>query len=502
VTVGVTVSTSTIPGPGTVDIAPGSGYFVVGQAHRGNPTKAVLVNSMTQYQQLFGDSVSYSFLWNDLSMFFGEGGTHAWVARVVGPSSVAGSITLNDNGASGGVPTLMLTAGAPNIDPVSGTNQGVVADPGMWSTDLSVQPIASPLTGYFSIVIFYQGNQAEKWGPFNTVASAVAAINASSAYVLATNLVSTNTGVTANPLVLGSPTPLSAGTDDRTDVTYTMAAAKLPLFPPALGSGYVAIPGYDASLVGAALVAHATANGRLAHLSPVQGLSSTAVQSAAAAFRGTTGSQAAGYFWPWVTMPGVAAPVPPDGFVSGRRSQTVATAGQWQAPAGNWGVAQFVTGLDPASGVVTDTIGDQLNDECVSVIRPKAGTRLYGWRSLSNDTLNFALLNQQDTLNFLAFALQEAMQDYVFAIIDSKGQLFAQMSNSALAVLQPLIEAGALYAASDGSDPGYLVDTGTDVNTITTLQANEACIVVYVRLSPSAELIPVNVVKVPVGTAF
>lgn len=505
--VGVQVTTSTLPGPGTVDTTPGDGYMAVYQTQRGNPNLPNRVSSLQAYRNLYGGAVSYGYGDNDMQCFFGEGGSHAWVQRVVGPAATAGTVTLNDTSTPTPLPTVQLQAGCPSIDPVAGTNLGNVTDPGSWSANVSVQPVASLVAGYFNLLVFYNGVQVENWGPFNTVAALVSAINAGSAYLLATNLAST--GNNPNPAPLGNPTSLSAGTDDRSHITASTMGAALANFPAALGAGYVAIPGYDLTLVGNAIEAHCNTNGRIGHLSFTQGISVTSAQSAAASFRGTTGSQSVGAFWPWVTIPatgGGNVVVPPDGFVAGQRSATIQSTGAWQPPAGGYGQASFVTGLDPAAGVVSDTVVNTLDSAQINAIKPLAGTvALYGWNTLSLDTVNYPLLSQQDCLNIIGYELKTGLAQFDFFTIDSGGQLFEMMTTEAENVLQPFIAGNALYpgpADSDGNptDPGYLIDTS--MNTAQTAQADEALINVYVRLAGAAKLIPVGLIKVALGTAF
>jgi hypothetical protein len=446
---------------------------------------------MSDYGQIFGARTSYGTLFDDLTTFFNEGGTHATVARVVGASATSGNLSLHDGAAIN-------------------TIEFIATSPGAWSANVSVAIVASAITGQYLVQVFYGGVQVEQWGPFADVPTAVTRISASSLYVDAVNLNSTSTGATANPAVTAA-TALTAGADNRASITSTNYLAALNSIGPSYGSGYCAIPGQDASVVGSGLIAHAVANNRIAHLSPTQGMSSSTVTAAAATFRGATGSEYAGYFWPWVAIPdgsGGSRIIPPDGFVAGVRSRTVAAAGgPWQPPAGANGVARYVIGLDPASGVVTDAIGDSLNDNHVNVIRPRAGIRLYGWRSLSADTVNYELLTARAIFNQVVFAASQALEQYVFDTIDANGQLFSRMANTIRGVLAPYIAAGALYpgpAASNGqpSDPGYLLDTGSSVNTSGTLAANEAAIAVYLRPAPAAELIPVTVTKVAVGNAF
>ena len=516
--VGVVVSTSTIPTAGSNAPVTGSAYFLTGLTQRGNPNSPVHLLSLLQAQTLLGERVTYGFAWDDMQTFFGEGGTDLWFQRVVGPNATAGSITLNDQTTPTSIPTLQLFAGAPTIDPMSGVSLGNAKDPGDWSTGISVQVVASAIAGQWKLLVFYQGLQVETFGPYGDVATAVAAINSTSGYLYAVNLFSA--GASPNPAVMSSSSALTAGNDDRTDITANSYTAALANFPPGLGPGAVSIPGMDASLVGTALQAHGTANSRLPILFGTQGMSQAAVQAAAAPFRGQGGGQEnGGYFWPWVTIPdgaGGQRVISPAGYIAGLRSRTVAQIGPWQAPAGNWGAAQFISGLDPASGIVTDAIGDALNDESVNVIRPKAGIRLFGWRSLSTDQTNWKLLNQADTMNVVGFQIQQALQVYDFAIIDGLGQLAAAADNTVLSVLEPLITANALYpgpatasptstngsGANTGttttaaSDPGYLIDTSSAVNTPALLAQDEFAVATYLRLSPTAELILAGLYKV------
>lgn len=508
-TVGVQLTETTIPGPGTSQVTPGSGYLVVGQTLRGNPAQPVQVTSLGQFVATFGGEVTYGGVYNDLAAFFGEGGTYAWVSRIVGTGATAGDLVLNDQGATP-QPTLKLTAGAPNIDPVTGNNLGNVADPGSWSTGITVQVVASVLTNQYKILVSYAGSLVETWGPFPDVPTAVTKINSSSAYLQATNMNSTNAAPSSNPAVLAA-TALSAGNDQRSTITAQMEAAQYSLFDPIAGGEWAGCPEYDASLVAATLQTWAASVNCDLGLHSVEGTNDSTVAADAANFRGTTGSQNSGYFWPWVQIPngsGGTVVVPPDGAVAGLRSRTIAAVGgPWQPPAGNWGVFRYVVGLDPASGTVTDAIGDSLNSEHVNVLRPKAGLRLYGWRSLSTDLVNWELLNQSDVLNNIATELGAVEDQFAFSMIDSLGQLGKLMQNAALEVLRPYVTAGALWPGplgADGtpSDPGYTLDTGSDVNTPQTIAANSYGIAVYVRPAGAAELIPVRLVKAAIGNAF
>lgn len=492
---GVSVLTATIPGPGAIDLAPGSGYFLAGLTQRGPANLPTTVTSFAQFVALFGPRQAYGAVYDDLLAFFSQGGTQATLVRVVGSSATTGNVSLKDRSTSPGINTIKFVA----------------ASPGDWSANVSISIIDSAITNQYQVIVYYAGVQQESWGPFPDVPTAVALITANSAFVDAVNLSTSTSGAAANPAVVG-PVSLSTGSDDRGTVNAAAVLAGLNLIGPDYGSGWAALPGYDASLVGTGLIAHGVANRRDVGLSPTQGTSQSAVTTAAAAFRGVTGSEKAGYFWPWIQITdNVAGPrlVPPDGFVAGRRSATNANVGSWQPPAGQFGasVGSVVIGLDPASGTITDAVGDALNDQHVNVIRPKQGIRLYGWRSLSTDTVNFELLSASDLVNEISFQLSQQLQVDVFTAIDAKKQLFTSMGNTALNVLSPYIKANAFWPGPNDSsgnptDPGYLIDTSSSVNTPTSLAANQAAVAVYVRPVGVAELVLATLTKVPVGTAF
>ena len=68
-------------------------------------------------------------------------------------------------------------------------------------------------------------------------------------------------------------------------------------------------------------------------------------------------------------------------------------------------------------------------------------------------------------------------------------------------VLAPLAQAGALFARVDQdgelADPGYRVTVDGTVNPLDALARNELSVLIAVRLSPLAQLIQVEIVKVP-----
>lgn len=468
---GVTVTTSTRTGPVAANLAPSGQLFMAGQAERGSTTAPVLIRGLADFEVKFGTRVSYSHLYDNIATFFEEGGAQAYVARVVGVTPTKGFVVNNDR-QSPGEPTLNFEA----------------INPGAWSANLTV--VVSGTTTV-ELLVKLSGVTVERFVG-TTIAEIVAAF-ADSQYIVCTSLASDGVGVAALPLV-GTVT-LSAGTDDRSTITATQYTTALALFTLGLGDGAVAIPGVGPT-VHAALIAHAAANRRIALLSEVEAVSVATLKTTA----GALNTEYAGLFAPWVQISTATGTrfTSPEGYVAAVRNRAHSEAGPWRAPAGQIAVARSVIGL---KADYTRAIGDELDAAKVSAIRNINSTvRLYGWRSLSNDTLNYSLLIGRDTLNRLVVESESRLEQYVFQTVDGKGQLLSTINGTLVGILEPIRQSGGLFerfaANGDLIDPGYLVETGSTINTLDNLANNEVKARVSVRVSPAAALISVTIVKV------
>lgn len=166
----------------------------IGANDRG-PTTPTLVTSWSQYTNLFG---SWNLVAGDslpiaVYMFFSNGGSRAYVQRVVGTGAQSAVRTFNDRA---GTPLSTLRLNAKNE--------------GTWGNDINVTITDSTTTGYFNLTVYYGGsadaNIVERYTDIvmNNADSryAVAAINAASAYVIATDLNSATAGASKNPAVV------------------------------------------------------------------------------------------------------------------------------------------------------------------------------------------------------------------------------------------------------------------------------------------------------------
>ena len=476
---GVSVITDTWAGPASTPSPAHAAYFIAGLADRGPVGIVGKVQSLAEFEALYGPRVAYGALHDDLRVYFAEGGGEAYISRVVGGAATKGTVSLDDRG-----------------DPAEPTLKFDAVGPGAWSGDLDVVVAAGTAAGSYKITLVHSGATVGTYDNLVTPADAVAAL-ASSKWVTATDLGSESIAP-ANPPEIG-PARLSAGTDDRATVDAADVATALTAFGPDLGSGAVAAPGFPAATVGDTLIAHAKTHRRIALLAGASDDTPAEAIDAAADIIGED-NDGAGYFYPWVTIPDGSSSknVSPEGFVAAVRARSIRLTGAWAVPAGEAGMARFI--LAPVTAL-TRVEGDDLDENQVSAIRTIAGSpRLYGWRTLSSDRANFPTLNARDLLNFLDVDLSAAVEQYVFSPIDPGGQLLSRIRSTLIGRLDPVRAAGGLFERLDPVtreriDPGYVVDVGPAVNTDETLTNNEVRALVTVRIAPIGQEITITIVK-------
>lgn len=481
---GVVVRTETQAGPSAALRAQSSQLFIAGITERGDTTKPVIVRGMADVNLLLGDRVSYGAVWDQLKVFFDEGGLQAYVARVVGTTPTKGTLTLQDR------------AGSPlNTVRIDAQNAGA------WSSRLKIQVQDGALANTYRITVTLDDVVVEDKNNLATPAEAVTAFK-DSIYVRAVDLGSATAAPNNNPKVLAA-TALSAGTDDRAtavDATYVTALA---LFTKDLGDGAVAIPGRTTTAIWTGINTHCIANNRIGLLSGANGDSKSTLLGRSA----EVNSEFVGVFAPWIVVPdgnGGTRTISPEGYVAAMRSRAHDQVGPWKVPAGRIAVANTLVDVQTR---FIDSDADDLDAGRINVIRYINGSiRLYGWRSMSTDEDNYAYLYPRDLLNYLTVESEKRLEDYVFEPIDRKGHLLAAINASLVGLVDPIARAGGLYAMLNGSneqvDPGYKIDTGPNVNTTTTMAANEVRAILSVRVSPVGGLVSLTIVKVGITSGL
>lgn len=475
---GVDVTTATRSGPSAPVLAPSGQAFFAGMADRGPTDEAVTIHGLADFEAWFGTRVSYSHLHDTVRIFFEEGGSQAHVVRVVGPSATKGQIILDDR------------AGSP-----ADTVKFVAASAGAWSGNLDVVVADGTVSNSVTISLMLDDVQVESHANLTSPAAIVAAF-AASKFVDVTDLGSVTAAPNNNPAA--GTFSLSSGTDDRSNATATEYEDALDTFGSALGTGAVSIPGVGTT-VHQKIIDHCVANNRVGILSMAEDDEVSDLTTQA----GLLNSEYAGLFAPWLKVTATTATtrnVPPDGLVAATRNRAHVETGPWRAGAGQIGVSQSrsVVGLVADYGRAD---GETLDTGKVSAIRAISNViRVYGWRSLSNDVDNYKYLTSRDLLNALVYEAEQRLEQYVYLPIDAKGHLLSSVQGTLVGILEPIRQKGGVFewrnAAGDLLDPGYLVETGSNVNSLEQMANDIIKAQVSVRMAPSAALISVTIIKV------
>ena len=452
--------------------------FVTGISEKGPTSFPIKVRSMAEFEHHYGLRVSYGILWDWCDTFFREGGSSVYLSRVVGPSPTFGFKNLLDNVAG---TSLIVTAIGPGAYSSTQIFVGVV--------------LGTAGAGSFQIQITDGVNVLEQSGDLTTQADA-AAWSLNSDYVRITI-----GGSSLIPVVV-APAALSAGNDDRANITETQWTNALALFTIGLGPGQVVAAGRTTDIAHTTLLAHAQANRRVALLDLVDTAVAATLKTAIVNSR--VGNQRYGAAYsPWVQIagivPGTIRTIPPSALVAGMIARNEAENGPDAPSAGNNGISRTATGLSQAA--FSDATRDDLNLNGVNVImrRPNTNIEVYGWRSLVNAITDPNWIDFGNSRLYMAIAsdADAIAETFVFRVIDGKGQLMGEFNGALVGMLLTYFQQGALYGLS--ADDAFNVDTGVQVNTPTTIANNELHAVLNVKMSPFAEYVVIDIVKTPIN---
>lgn len=464
-------------------------WFVAGMTEKGSHTAATLITSLDAYTSTYGARVSYGFLYDALETFFREGGSRAYVSRVVGPSPVLA--TLNLAGTSG---TALV---------VNAKSTGVWANGA--AGGLKVQVTQGPVggAGFRQLLITLNDVLVETSTEFNANADAIT-WSASSSYV---NIV---LGGGSGLAVVAAAASLASGTDDHANATDATWETALGLFGIGLGPGQVSQPGRTTVQAHTDVLEHADARNRFAVLDAPDSATKATVAAAADALDGLTTARKGALFAPWVTIAGTAGgttrTVPPSAVVAGRIAATDVVAGAGQPAAGEFGVS--VAALD-----VTQTYSDadiqelEAPDEssvtrgAVNLLRVlNEQVLVYGFRTV---VVKPSVPNWwQATWPRLEMSIKAQAgvigDQFIFRQIDGKGHTIAAFGGALDGMLNRYYQQGALFGDPDDDRPqtAYFVDVGSATNTEESLADGVLKAVLQVRMSPFAEVVRIEISKV------
>lgn len=456
-TVGIVVSTNTRAGSSLAPRRRESQTFAVVQSYKGRTNRAVEIRNPQEYANEFGEFYAGGFGTDFVNMHFASGGSVLQVARAVGPSATAGTLTLSNRVGTPqpAVKIDALGAGSSSQFVTVKVEDGTLVN----SVTITVSYKAGT-TGvadeiYRNVGLLVDGTVDNQ--------SIIDAINSRSNLVVASNL---NPATTTSPtarLAVVTATALSTGTDDAAGATSVVMAGILnTAFPVDLGPGCVVIPGALHTTVAALVAAHCVATRRVAWLAGTYLESEASIGSAAATIMGAANGRVLGLAYPWVQVPyqGGSKWVEPTGFYTGVRSRNSERIGVWQAAAGRFGAdeAGYILGL---ATKVTEQENSDLETQGVSALRRIAGqARPMGWRNLGTDP-QFDSFADTDELNAVASAAAAGLADEVFDGIDD-----AHISlNKAVEIGKSILASRAVEGAyhSLGDDAGYSASGTEDI---------------------------------------
>lgn len=446
---------------------------MVGTAAKGIENKAYLVESMADFERIFGTRQTYSYLHPSVDAFFREGGGSCYVARVVGDAPVSASYTLQD---------------ATNADSILVKAQGA----GVWGNDLRVSIASSAGTITFTVKDS-AGNTLETYA--TTAGKAGLLEYTGYKYVTLTDADPTK----GDPKVVTGQA-LVGGTDDIATVDAANYITALNSFGGGLGPGQVLAPGATDNATLAAVLDHASTHNRVALLDAPDTNVKATIEAAATAATATGDGSYGGMFAPFVKVPGSVAgtslKVPYSAIQAGLEARRDRIASPNVPAAGrsfphNWSQSLVYEFTDDDR---TELIGYGVN-----VARSSGGFReTYGYRSLANPTsepywtqLNYARLRMAITAKG-----EDVGESFVFSQMDGKGLKLSEFGSAIAGMLLDFYVLGSLYG--DTPDEAFRVDVGPSINTAETISAGELHAVAAVRMSPHAELVVIEFVKTPI----
>jgi hypothetical protein len=149
---------------------------------------------------------------------------------------------------------------------------------------------------------------------------------------------------------------------------------------------------------------------------------------------------------------------------------------------------------------MSKTEAGTLDDGNVNPIRVINGTvRVYGARSLSNDTTNYRFIIAREVLNQITYEAEQALEALLFLPIDGRRSTFAKVQSTLTAIMDRIRIGGGLYEAYDSFgkliDPGYTVQVNDANNPLTQLATGVIKAKVGARVSSIGDKIEVQITK-------
>jgi uncharacterized protein len=421
----------------------------IGWAARGPTDKAVRVASFAEYERTYGGLDRRTLLGYSVQQFFNNGGSDAYVIRLVAAADEGNSIA----GASAATVTV----------------QGIdftAASPGEWAREYAVRVTPRPDDGTrLKVEVVDAGNHAIVFEVFENLSIKPddgrfvdAFIKDRSAFILAKAGTTAPTTTETKPFTNGDDGGVLDPNSTSGPTKAQFNTAVLNLFKKGAIADHidlfnlVCVPGESDGPTIQGLLAACKARRAFLIADCTEDVT---VDGAATEMGGMNSGEPSygGYYFPWVQatdalQSNAIRSFPPCGFVAGICARTDAARGVWKAPAGT------ETGLVGAVGFkipISDAESGQLNPKAVNCLRtlPVYGNVLWGARTMDGDNdrgSEWKYVPVRRMALFLEESLFRGTQWVVFEPNDEP--LWAQIRLNLNAFMQTLFRQGAFQGVT------------------------------------------------------
>jgi phage tail sheath protein FI len=453
----------------------------VGWSNQGSVTEAVMVESWSQYQSLYGGMIPGQPLGYAVYQFFLNGGSQAYIVRLIGTDAVSASLSI------GGLEIFAANPGAwaNNVQVTISNVQG-----SMPNTTFNLQ-VSLTVGAKTQLVESYTNLSVNSSSPYY----ALTVINNDSNYITFTLPATAPTGSTATTWSTTSPsvsnasaaaltqgfdgtplTPNSSTFETALDVADALASPSgtsglsllnnVPIF------NLLCVPGENSASTVPSLHEYCYNNRAFLIVDAAESASLSTLTSTGPVDSGGTAYSSqypsyGGFYYPWILAPDPQVGYrptffPPCGYVAGAFAATDASRGVWKAPAG---IQANLSGSLGLQTTLTDLQNGGLNQMAVNCLRqfPVYGNVVWGARTMDGaDAVGsqYKYVPIRRLALFLESSLYQGTQWVVFEPNDE--QLWGQVRLSIGTFLQDLFLKGAF--AGSTREQAYFVKCDGDNN--------------------------------------
>jgi phage tail sheath protein FI len=460
----------------------------IGYTDRG-PTDPTLVTSWSQYVSLYGGWTINAKMHTALLLFFSNGGSQAYVKRVLGTGADVSSRTLDDRA---GTPADTLTIES--------------ANPGSWGSNVNVTVSDSTTAGSFDLTVYYDGvattNIVERYTDLSMTATddryAVTLVNSQSKYIRLIDEGSLAVGASRTPVVTTNAY-LVGGTNGSALPAAEVIASGAVSLDVVLNSLVLNAPGItDATSVNL-LTAYAENRGDVfVVIDPVSGSAANQI-TRADSFTAT--SYGAVYYPeivikdPATNTQGVTKTVSPGGAIVGLYLSTDASRGVFKAPAGLQTRVGGAISVAPLTNDELDALNS--NSAAVNAIKfvPGSGIVVMGSRTLQGTYVD-RYVPVRRTLIYLRKSMSDLSQFAIFEPNDER--LWRSITASLEGFLNNFWRQGGLRGGTPSQ--AFYVKCDGETNPQSAIDGGQVNIEVGVALQRPAEFVIIKIGQFDGGT--